>query len=319
MPSSKYKKLFFLVVSLSIIALSLYGLGRLYYYVTDGFTIGNIQSDLQFDPRWEATPSLDHPNEKLVGTILDQKFTYLAKGCQAYVFQSADGRYVLKFFKYQRYRIQPWLTAFSFLPYADSYFTKKLIKKNLKRESFFLSWKIAYQDLKGESGLVFLHLNKTNHLNKVITIVDKMGVTHQVDADKMEFLIQKKASMLGPYLLELKTKGDLSSAQQLVDRILNLVLSEYERGLGDNDHALMQNTGVFEGEPIHIDVGQFVYNEEFKRPELYKQELFSKFYRFHQWLNKEYPQLGQYLTLRMREIIGPQIEGMQPIFKPHEN
>ena len=88
-----------------IFAISLYGLGRLYYAVTDGFTIENITSSLPFDESLETRP-LNEEEKTLVDLILDQKFTYLGKGCQSYVFLSEDQQYVLKFFKYQRYKPQ---------------------------------------------------------------------------------------------------------------------------------------------------------------------------------------------------------------------
>ena len=35
-----------------------YGLGRLYYSVTGGFTESNISSDFSFQPQWEVRPLL---------------------------------------------------------------------------------------------------------------------------------------------------------------------------------------------------------------------------------------------------------------------
>src|ERR1700722_14345392 len=85
----------------------LYGLTRLYYAVTGGFTIGNITSDLSYDQQW-STHALSTIEQQEVDRALDQQYAYLGKGCQAYVFKSDDGEYVLKFFKYQRFRPQSW-------------------------------------------------------------------------------------------------------------------------------------------------------------------------------------------------------------------
>jgi hypothetical protein len=97
------KQIFIFLVAVAAI----YGLGRLYYRLTDGFTIGNITATFAYHPEWETTP-LNVDEENFLEEALNQPYTYLAKGCQAYVFQSQDGKYVVKFFKYQRFRLKPW-------------------------------------------------------------------------------------------------------------------------------------------------------------------------------------------------------------------
>lgn len=304
-------------VVLVVVVAALYGLGRLYYRVTGGFTIGNITSTRAYDPRWE-TKTLSQHEKQSIQVILDQQFNYLGKGCQSYVFLSSDGNYVIKFFKYQRFRIQPWIDLFSFVPAVDSYRLGKIDKKRNKLEGFFGSWKLAFNELQPETGLLYVHLNKSNDLNKQLVIYDKMGFEHHVDLDQMEFLLQRKAIMLCPYIDELMAKGDVEEAKLLLSRILSRVLSEYQRGLGDNDHALMQNTGVLDGYPIHIDVGQFVKDEKFKDPQVYKQEIFNKTYKFRIWLRKRYPELVNHLETELRALIGDNFSRMQPHFKPHD-
>ena len=73
--------------------LLVYGTGRLYYAVTAGFTIGNITSDFSYNEKW-ATAALTSSQRDQVKQILSQKFSYLGKGCQSYVFTSDDGKYV---------------------------------------------------------------------------------------------------------------------------------------------------------------------------------------------------------------------------------
>lgn len=304
-------------VILVVVVAALYGLGRLYYRVTGGFTIGNITSTLPYDPRW-VTKNLTASEQNSIKAILDQPFNYLGKGCQSYVFLSADGNYVIKFFKYQRFRIQPWIDFFSFVPAVDNYRLGKVDKKRNKLEGFFGSWKLAFDELQPETGLLYVHLNKSNHLKKQLVIHDKLGFEHRVNLDQMEFLLQRKATMLCPYIDELMLNGNKEEAKQLLSRILSTVLSEYQRGLGDNDHALMQNTGVLDGYPIHIDVGQFVKDEKFKDPHVYKQEIFSKTYKFRVWLRKRYPELVSHLESELQALIGESFSRMQPHFKPHE-
>jgi hypothetical protein len=299
---------------LSLFVLSLYGLGRLYFYVTAGFSVANITSDFTFQPQWEVRPLLEAEQVEFARAV-DQPYYYLGKGCQSYVFASQDGEYVIKFFKYQRYRLQPWFAYFPPLPAIVKYRQEKLEKKWKKLDGFVQSWKVAFENLKEETGLVFVHLNKTNHLRKQLTIYDKLGQSHSVDLDQMEFCIQRRARLLCETLLDYKNKGNLAGAQQLIHDLLNLIVSEYARGLADNDHALMQNTGVAKGKPVHIDVGQFVFNEAVKQPAVFHQELFTKTYKFKLWLRDHYPELAEYLEAELRQIIGPAYSTMQPKFR----
>lgn len=308
------KKFSLRLIGVFIAILLLYGLGRLYFHLTAGFTIANITSDFAFQPQWEVRPLLATEQTEFDHAI-DQPYHYLGKGCQSYVFLSEDGQYVVKFFKYQRYRLQPWLIYFPPLPAIVQYRREKIEKKWKKVNHFVQSWKVAFENLKEETGLVFVHLNKTDHLKKQLSIYDKMGQKHTVDLDQMEFCVQRKADLLCDVLLEFKAAGDLARAQELIHRLLTMILSEYARGLADNDHALMQNTGVAQGKPLHIDVGQFVINDAIKQPAMFHQELFTKTYKFKLWLRENYPELADYLEGELRQIIGPASSTMQPIWR----
>ena len=77
----------------------------------------------------------------------------------------------------------------------------------------------------------------------------------------------------------------------------------------------MQNTGVAQGKPVHIDVGQFVFNEAVKQPTVFHQELFTKTYKFKLWLRINYPELGEYLETELRQIIGSEYTTLQPKFR----
>lgn len=310
------RKLIKIFLALILVILVGYGTSRLYYHVTDGFLVSNITSDYLYDTRWETRP-LSQQEHTLVNAILDQKFSYLGKGCQSYVFLSADGRYVIKFFKYQRFRPQEWLDYFAFIPAVDEYRLRKIEKKRNKRESVFRSWKLAFDELQPETGLIFVHLNKTSNLNKTLTISDKMGFEHQLELDKIEFLIQRKVQPYCSYITDLMSNGNVTGAKELLSQTIALILSENARGIADNDHALMQNSGVMDGKPMHVDVGQFVRDENVKQPEVYKQQLFNKTYKFRKWLHKKYPELELYLEKELRSIIGDSFDTLKPHFIPH--
>jgi len=302
------KRLLLLLLALFIA----YCLGRLWYKATGGFTEGNINYNLTYDPQWDVR-ALDPKSEEELAYALSQPYYYLGKGCQSYVFSSLDGKFVVKFFKYQRFKPQWWLNYLTFVPLLDTYNQEKTAKKKIKLDNAFSSWKLAYEDLKKETGVLYVHLNKGVHLKKDLTVFDKLGLQHTLCLDNLEFMVQKKAEMLCPVLLKMKQKNEFVEAQKLMDRLLSMLINEYQRGVADNDHALMQNTGVFEGFPIHIDVGQFVKNTDVMKSKIYHQELFNKTWKFRLWLEKHYPELAAYLKAKLEEEIGDAFSTMQPM------
>jgi len=292
------------IIILIIAVCAVYAGGRLYYALTGGFTMGNIISDLPFNPKWKTHP-LTAQEKEAIHQALNQEFTYLGRGCQAYVFASKDGQYVIKFFKFQRFRPQAWIDLFTFIPSVHKYQDGKVIEKREKLNKVFTSWKIAYDTLRKETGVVYVHINKTDDWHQSILIKDKMGFEHTVDVDTTHFMLQKRAVMLCAAIDQLEEEGHRDQAELLIDRLLTMLLMEYARGYADNDHALMQNTGVYDGHPIHIDIGQFIHNDSVKAPKIYKQELFDKTYQFHQWLKKHHPALADHLEARLIAVIGP--------------
>lgn len=316
MNQSRMKKFLRFVVWIAVLAGLLYGLGRLYFQVTGGFTVGNITSDFKYDAKRDARP-LQAQERALVTEALDQNYRYLGKGCQSYVFLSDDGKYVIKFMKYQRFRTPFWLDALSFIPPIENYRRGKIEKKQKKLNYLFQAWVLAFNELQQETGLVYVHLNKTSNLHKALTIFDKLGIEHTLDLDQMEFLVQKKADMFCPTIDQLMAEGKSDEVKTLIDRLIAMVLFEYGRGLADNDHALMQNTGIIDGKPVHIDVGQFIRREDVRKPETANQELYSKTYKFRRWLRKKYPSIADYLEAKLIAIMGQAFYELKPIVKKH--
>jgi len=297
---------------LTTLMLATYGSGRLYYHLTGGFTESNIiYEELPYESKWEVA-ALSSEEKIRLQSILAQEYHYLGKGCQSYVFSSQDDQYVIKFFKYQRFRPQPWWEMVGLFPWFEEYRQKKIAQKKRKLDTAFASWKLAYEELQEETGVCYVHFNKSPEWQKNLVIYDKLGLKHTLPLDQLEFMVQKKGTMLCDALLSFKAEGNLAEAKQLIDRLLSLILSEYQRGYADNDHALMQNTGIFQGRPMHIDVGQFIKNSIVKDPQIYRQELYSKMWKFRHWLHQEYPALGEYTESQVAQIIGPAFHSMQP-------
>lgn len=306
-----FTKRFKFLIFLAAAGLSIYGAIRLYFHLTDGFRIENITSSFQYNERWTTVP-LTEVEMSGVDSILSQEFHYLGKGCQSYVFESQDGNYVLKFFKYQRYKSKTLLDCFTFIPFVQNIKRAKTAKKTKKLEGVFHSWTVAFNHARDETGLLYVHLNKTDYLHKNLTIFDKMGSKHVLDIDHFEFLIQKKATMITEYIQGMMGEKKEPEAHAFLETLVDMIKGEYNRGIADNDPALMQNTGVISGKPIHVDVGQFDISEKYRDPSLYKVEIFQKFFKFRRWLSEKYPSLGQSLDQRLNKEFGEEFFRIPP-------
>jgi hypothetical protein len=306
---AKYK---ILIINAMLLGIAAYGAGRLYYSLTGGFAVTHILTDWEKESLPLPPPNKEQEN---ISAILSQPFHYLGKGCQSYVFLSEDKTHVIKFLKYQRFRVPFYLKWLSFIDPVNAYRLKKEAIKRGKLEALLSSWAIAYDDLSEQTGVIYLQLRPDRQLKGTFTLVDKLGFTHEIDPADAVFLVQKSAVMLCKEIGEKTALGQTEGAKALLDRLLVMLTKEYALGFGDNDHALMQNTGVVDGKPIHIDVGQLAKNEKFKEVPFRNQELVSKTYKFRIWLAKHYPELETHLTARLRALIGPEFDSLKPKLK----
>lgn len=297
------------IVIAGLLLLSLWGGGRLYYAVTDGFAMSNIHYTLPFELRRDVTHRYPEKQDEAFAA-LDQKYRYLGKGCQSYVFESEDGRYVLKFFKYQRYRPQRWLESFTWIPGVAAYSQERLDHKREKLAKLFKGWQTAYEELPEETGLLFVKLSENGEPNKKLTFYDKIGLEHEVDLGEMQFLVQYKADMLSATIEKLLQEGEREKTRLLIGDLIELFLGEYERGYADFDPAIIQNTGVLNGKPIHVDVGQITYSDTLFNPQIWKQDLFNKTYKFRAWLRELDKELAAELDNQLQELIGSDFDKM---------
>jgi hypothetical protein len=276
-----------------------YAGNRVYYASNDGFKVANIRRDHESEARWEVH-QLDPSQMAQLRQILGQRFSYLAKGGQAYAFVSEDERYVLKFFKYQHTETRPWVNWFSFIPAVDAYRQERIARKGKCIDSAYAGWKLAFDVRPEQTGVLYAHINKTRGEWPTVTLVDKMGLSHQIDLDRVEFLLQRRAQMLEPTLQELIEQGELSAGQELIDQIVAFYEADYREGYTDRDPCLMRNTGLCDGRPIHVDVGQLSQRSQpITEPDQIRHKLRSKTRELSSWLHHNSPSLAAYLDQKL--------------------
>lgn len=282
-------------------ALAVVLLKKFCYRQTDGFAIYKICSNFSFHPEWEIPSATLYENTELQ-QILNQPFYYLAKGAQSYVFASADGRSVIKFFRLYHLTPPSWITHLSFPLPLMPYKLQKILDKRQELDKDFQSYKIAFEEMKEETGLIYMHLNKSDRLHKKLTIYDRLGIAHQLDLDQMEFLVQKKATLVFPSIDSLMQTEGTIAAKQAISDLVKLLLTRCEKGIFDKDPDLNTNFGFLGATPVQIDIGRFRKQSEQKKVGKYRDEILRITDNFRQWLDTKYPPLSEHLLNEIHQI-----------------
>lgn len=271
------------LIKYSVLSLAVYILlGLLYVYWTGDFRESNILRD---GPTVDLSPSNVDLKE-----ILSQPYYYLNKGNQTYAFASKDGKYVLKLFKKHTLERSPLNSIFPpIFPWAALQF-RSPEEETKKRERIYVGYRLAYEKDRDNTGLIFLSFgNPPLMLNKV-TVIDSMGVTRIIDLNTTPFVIQKKAKATRQVFKEYLKRGDVDGLNEKISQLFALYISEYEKGIMDNDHNFLDNTGFVDGRAIRLDVGKLVSDESYKNPEVYKKDLDKIKKRLKDWISRDYPQ-----------------------------
>jgi hypothetical protein len=271
--------------------------------------MSKITSEMMYHKEFETSPL---SNEELdsIRSILDQPFHYLGKGVQCYAFVSADDKYVLKFFRMRRVLPSSWLIK---MPLLESYKQEKIKSKFEDLSRDFISYKIAYELLKEQTGLVYIHLNKTDLLHQKITLFDKICVKHSIDLDSMEFLLQKKADLFYPAVEEMLSLGKKSEIKKYVKDLIHFLAYRSSLGIYDKDPDINTNFGICEGKTLQIDVGRYRPDPTRKDPSLYIDDIIRVTDNLRQWLQAQDPELSDFLLQEIENLKAKELEAASPI------
>ena len=283
-----------------LVFLLIFGGARLYYYLTDDFRLSNITYPLSFEAPWKV-PRLTLEEHAQLISILNQPFTYLGKGAQSYAFESEDHQYVLKFFKFKHLKpnflIEKLPSVYPFKEFKE----RNQERKKRKLVNVFNGYDLAYRVHRQESQLVYLHLVPTHDLHLQATIIDKMGWKRQIKLQDVVFLIQKKGETLRARLKHYLDLGQVEEAKNAIGSILSMYRLEYAKGIYDNDHGVLCNTGFVRDQPFHLDVGQLFQDERMQQVEWYKVDLQKVLGKMALWIQQNYPHYQEDLFVYMAE------------------
>ncbi len=209
----------------------------------------------------------DDATKKQISGILQQKFTYLGSGTQVVAFESADHQYVIKFFNPRNTIKENWFHRFSRMRQMSSpgWITKTYFGKEERLLTFFNCHRLAFRDLREESGLIYLHFDRSSCLAQTINVVDRDGKEYVVDLDRCPFILQKKVEIASTYLEDQLARGNLQEAEEGVRQIYQLFLARAQKGYSDHRQSLSKNYGFAEGRAIQLDIGRIKQEEHVKK------------------------------------------------------
>lgn len=241
------RKFFYLLAGCSLVIGSYY----LYRWGDRQFRYENIALDASFFP---ALPEMPPSSETL--SILNQPFYYLDSGKQSFAFVSEDGRYVLKFFDRSRFR--QW---------------RNQARARVKMEQAVNGYITADVYDRDHVGLLYMHrTSQENHLPSVV-ITDRFGLHHQIDLNRVPFVLQKKAVPTRIVIATFLDRRDCSAARKAFASLKAMYVDEHQRGIYDLDRNLMHNTGFVGEVPMRIDAGRLTIDERLKDPVASRNEL----------------------------------------------
>lgn len=273
---------------------------------TKGFCFQKIlANDLPAQPQWELTPLSDTAMQE-IDQILSQPFTLIGSGSECFVFISADQKTVLKCFKIGFARpvyYRKGLFTDEFIAYAgtlssglqnawlspfETYRRRIYGIREFRLMRTFTSCKIAYEYLKEETGILYLHLNPTHTFNRSMTLIDRNGAHYTLPIDTAKFLLQRKVTLLETHFKKLIKEKRSKDIQQSIDSLIRLIDRRCLKGFSDRDF-INRNVGYIDNEAIEIDLGSFAFDPAVTTPEGYQQELLLATAEFDGWLEKNAP------------------------------
>jgi len=270
---------------------ALYYLALFCNQMTDGFSVARIHSDLPYNPSWEVPPPSTAEGQHALARALSQNYHYLGCGGQCFAFGSEDGSYVIKFFKHKIRKPYSYLLHAPLPSFLNGVQRRKLSKIHFKLSRDFTSYKIAYEDLPEETGVIYLHLNKGDSLQQSLRITDKLGIAHHIWLDDVEFVVQRQATLAYKHLAELMQKDAVAQARQSLHALVSTLVKRAQKGIFDEDPQIHRNFGFSNTQPMIIDVGRFIKDPSRKDPAIYRSDLYRITKRLRAHLEETHPQL----------------------------
>ncbi|MFA6501472.1 MAG: hypothetical protein WCT85_01660, partial [Parachlamydiales bacterium] len=162
------------------------------------------------------------------------------------------------------------------------------------------SYQIASDHLKDETAAIYVHLGKTNFLNKKIQIADRLHRKYFIDLDNMGFVVQKKVCSFKNILN--KYKKDEKELKILTRSFLYTTKDIYEKGFINDDYNCIKNSGFIDNKVIHSDLGSFLRKDKLNEKEIFEKEFMRYVRHFKKWAETNAPFLITYVDEEIKKM-----------------
>jgi hypothetical protein len=250
------------------------------------FKIPPIHADIPNNPNWDTPP----PNNEIL-EILAQPFFYLSQGGQSTVFQSQDGKYVLKLFRYRP-------TLFPIIHKIKNLIHRKRQQDfKSKMEKTFNAAYLAYAEARDFTQVLYCHLNLSKNLLPTIQL--NINGTHYLALDRYRFVLQKKVDSFKKTILS--ATSDRDRMQRLIRSLHSLLLNRSALNIRNTDPNLEPNFGFLDENAVELDFGNYV--KITSNPDARKREIENYLNRFAHWLEKNDPNSTEILQKFREELL----------------
>ena len=251
---------------------------------TDGFKTNLITRLDQNSLKWQLDADVNLEETK---EVLSQNFHYLTRGRECFIFESADKKYVLKFFDSSRYYTKYFFPKMKLPKFLDDYRKKHYNRRSTRLQFNLSSAKLAFDRLKDDSALLFVNLNLTNVFENKVKVSNKYGKTFSLDINNIFFILQKKCDIF--YQVYEKTK-DEAFKTYLINAFLEMVHNRTQKLIIDDDIGKKRrNWGLYNNKAVTIDIGRWYFDEKLATFEGYKKEMLKATKILRKYLSENEP------------------------------
>ncbi len=198
---------------------------------------------------------------------LNQPFFFFGEGKQCTVYESADKKFVIKFFKKPSKK-----KAFSH------------VQESIQGAA------LAHLVLPEETALVALSVRDQNISMPTVTLLNYKGKVEKVSLKKTPFMLQRKALPFKETLLTLISEKKTTQAATYLQSLFTLLAQCRKKGIVDRDGSLIRNgnVGFVDGRAVLLDTGKLCRMKDAQRQTLHD---LNRLKPLLSWLEKSCPEL----------------------------
>ncbi|KPK32559.1 MAG: hypothetical protein AMS24_03880 [Chlamydiae bacterium SM23_39] len=291
------KKIFIICITIFFV----FFVAKGWHILTGGFRTNKILPPKDCECFKKETPE---SLKKDFFKIFNQNYHFLDKGCQVYVFESEDKKYVIKFLRYHKYQPPFWINFLDFFKRGKIYKNNVVDYKKFRIKTAHNSYLMAFNDWGYRTAIIYMHLGRTDHIKRKLKVKDRLGQYWHIDLDKMHYIVQRRVEKLSFTLMECVRDKDLDRAKILIDEYFEVMRDRCLKGIKNVDHSgYIRNMGHIDNFIFEIDVGGYRKKDIIKTKKGMEKEFEHFTRRLKRWAEKRAPFLYDYIDNRSKIVL----------------